>query len=217
MRKRYKIFLLIIVFLLVITCGLTIYMKFFRKSEVNDTKKTNIVHNIKQYGYSLDDRDSKLMKEEFYNLEDILDSEEVDYNKYVESISKLFIIDLFTMNNKVNKYDVGGLEYILDSEQEKFKNIVIDSIYSTLLDNSNNDRTQKLPIVSKVNINNITESTFMLGEESVNSYVVDIVWDYTEDLGYDNNAVLTIIIKDDKAYIVEYKVLEESLEESITE
>lgn len=204
MRKRYKIFLIIIVVLVVLLGGTTIYMKFFRKTNNENTNKSNVVHNIDKYGYTLDDRDSDLMKEEFYVLEELLDAEEIDYLEYAKSISKLFVIDLYTINNKINKYDIGSLEYLLESEQDKFKNIIIDSIYATVLDNSNHKREQELPVVKSVTINDIKEEAYLKGEESVNAYVVNLSWDYIVDLGYDSSALITLIKEDEKLYIVEY-------------
>ena len=213
MRKRYKIILIIIVFFAFLISGLTIYMKFFRNQESKDTNKSNVVHNIKEYGYSLDDRDSELMKEEFYALEDILGSDEVDYQEYAKSLSTLFIIDLFTINNKINKYDVGGIEYLLENEQEKFKSIIMDSIYSTVLDNSNHNRSQELPVVKSVTVNNINQETYKAKEEMLDAYVVDINWEYEKDLGYDAKALITLIKEDKQLFIVEYSPYEDTEEE----
>jgi len=204
MRKRYKIFLIIIIALVVLLGGTTIYMKFFRKTNNENTNKSNIVHNIDKYGYSLDDRDTQLMKDEFYALEKVLDADEIDYLEYAKIISKLFVIDLYTIDNKINKYDIGGLEYILEAEQDKFKNIILDSIYSTVLDDSNHKRVQELPEVKSVIVNDIKEEFYLMKEESVNSYVVNIAWDYVEDLGYDSSAIITLVKEDEKLYIVEY-------------
>ena len=114
MRKRYKIWLIVIIILIVITSGIGISKIFFSKKEPEKKphNTTSIISSIDKFGYTLDDRDTKYMQSEFKNLEDILASDPIDYQKYAESLAKLFVIDFYTLNNKVNKYDVGSLEYI---------------------------------------------------------------------------------------------------------
>ena len=56
------------------------------------------------------------MKTEFDVLKANLESDTIDEEAYALSIAKLFIIDLYTMNNKINKYDIGGIEYVYPSE-----------------------------------------------------------------------------------------------------
>lgn len=204
MRKRYKVFLYIIIALVVLLSATTVYMKFFRGENNKNTNKSNVVHNIDKFGYSLDDRDSALMKEEFYSLEKLLKAEEIDYEEYAKSVSKLFIIDLYSIDNKINKYDIGGLEYIIESEQEKFKNIILDSIYAIVLDDSNHKREQELPMVKDITINEIKEDTYKFNDSDVSSYIVSLSWSYENDFGYDSNALITLIKEDDKLFIVEY-------------
>lgn len=209
MRKRYKVFLSLIIVVVFLISGISLYMKFFRKTNNIETNKSKVVNSIESYGYSLDDRDSNLMKEEFHNLEKILEAEEINYEEYAKSISKLFVIDLYSINNKINKYDIGGLEYIKDSEQEKFTNIIVDSIYSNVLDNSNHDRKQELPEVSNVTIEEIKFEPFNLNDIEVDAYSVTISWNYLEDLGYDKKAVIKIVQEEEKLYIVEYQPVNE--------
>ena len=72
-------------------------------------------------------------------------------------------------------------------------------------DNTYGKRTEKLSIVNNVEITNEEESTFKINEEEVPSYVVTLNWTYDKDLGYDKNAKITMIRKDKKLYVVEYK------------
>lgn len=204
MRKRYKIFLSIIITLVILLLSFVVYMKHFRNSETKEANKSNIVHNIENYGYTLDDRDTELMKNEFHSLEAILNEEEIDYEKYAQSLSKLFIIDLFTINNKINKYDIGGLEYIYGSEQIKFKDIVLDTIYMDVLDNTYHSRNQKLPEVKTVNVLETNKSSYQKDDKMVESIIVTVAWEYTLDLGYDNKANITLVNDNNQLYVVEY-------------
>lgn len=214
MRRRYKIILVIIITLVLVIGGLTAYMFFFRKIDKTTENVSNIIHTIEKFDYSLEDRDTDLMKEEFYGLEKILKAEEIDYSLYAQSLSKLFIIDVFTIDNKSNKYDIGGLEYLLKEEQEKFKNILIDTLYANVIDDSNSIRKQDLPIVKNVSVINITEDTYLLKDEPKEAYNVNMLWEYKKDLGYDSKACITLIKEENKLFIVEYNSVIETQEEN---
>lgn len=203
MRKKYTIFLIIIAILLFLIIGLAVYGKFFYKPDENK-KSSNIIHSLEDYGYTLDDRDSKLMHNIFKELEKVLDEEEVDKESYAKLLSELFIVDLYSINNKINKYDVGSLEYILDSEKDKFKNLVMDTIYEQVKDNSNNKRNQQLPEVASVEVKSINESSIEMDGVKNNCYEIKLSWNYVEDLGYDNAAIIKVIEKENKMYVVEY-------------
>ena len=51
MRKRYKIFLSIIITLVILLLSFVVYMKYFRNAETKEANKSNIVHNIENYGH----------------------------------------------------------------------------------------------------------------------------------------------------------------------
>ena len=126
-------------------------------------------------------------------------------DEYVESISKLFIIDLFTIDNKVSKYDIGGLDYLYDGAKESFRSKILDTIYKNVEDNSYKNRKQSLPIVE--NITNISkeQTSYKINETEYDAYFVTIAWDYQSDLGYDKNAKLTIIKEENKLSIIAYE------------
>ena len=111
------------------------------------------VDEIKGFNYHLEDRDTALYKKEFQNLKTNLESKEIDYEEYAKSIAKMFIIDLYTIDNKVNKYDIGSLEFVHPDAKENFELNAKDTLYKYVMDNSYNDRTQELPIVSSITIN----------------------------------------------------------------
>ena len=107
MRKRYKIGLIIISVLLVVVIVIGVAKIFFTSdTEKTETNVSSIISTITDYGYTLDDRDTEYMKEVFSELEAILEQSEVDYEAYAEALAKLFIIDFYTLDNKINKYDV---------------------------------------------------------------------------------------------------------------
>lgn len=203
MKKKYKYPLLLLILVIIVIVGLILFKLFFSKDKVKNNVK--VIDSIVDFSYTLDERDTKLMKDTYEELKNILKEREIDYDEYAKVLAKLFVIDLFTMDNKINKYDVACLEYVYPDNLENFKTNVEDTIYKLMEDNTYGKRTEKLSIVNSVEITNEEESTFKINEEEVPSYVVTLNWTYDKDLGYDKNAKITMIRKDKKLYVVEYK------------
>lgn len=203
MKKKYKYPLLLLILVIIIIVGLILFKLFFSKDKVKNNVK--VIDSIVDFSYTLDERDTKLMKDTYEELKNILKEREIDYDEYAKVLAKLFVIDLFTMDNKINKYDVACLEYVYPDNLENFKTNVEDTIYKLMEDNTYGKRTEKLSIVNSVEITKEEESTFKIKEEELPSYVVTLNWTYDKDLGYDKNATITMIRKDKKLYVVEYK------------
>lgn len=203
MKKKYKYPLLLLILVIIIIVGLILFKLFFSKDKVKNNVK--VIDSIVDFSYTLDERDTKLMKDTYEELKNILKEREIDYDEYAKVLAKLFVIDLFTMDNKINKYDVACLEYVYPDNLENFKTNVEDTIYKLMEDNTYGKRTEKLSIVNSVEITKEEESTFKIKEEELPSYVVTLNWTYDKDLGYDKNATITMIKKDKKLYVVEYK------------
>lgn len=201
MKKKYKLGLILIATLIVLILVITII--FLLKGD-KKVEKTKVVDSIDNFSYTLDDRDTKLMKETYNELKDILNKDQVDYEAYAKTLAKLFVIDLFTMNNKINKYDVGSTEYVYPESVDNFKLNVEDTIYKSMEDNSDGKRKQDLPEVISVDASNIEEVEFEIKEEIEKVYEVKLTWEYEKDLGYDDNATIKLLNVDDKLYVVEY-------------
>ena len=202
MKKKYKILLIVIIILIIVIIAAIIAFKFLKVSEPAEPVK--VVDSIDNFDYTLDDRDTELMKNTYNELKTVLSSDEIDYEKYAEILSKLFVIDLFTMDNKVNRYDVGSTEYVYPDSVDNFKTNVEDTIYKSMENNSDGKRRQDLPEVSSIDNTSVETSTFTIGEEEHESFVVNINWSYVSDLGYDDNATITLIELNEKLYVVEY-------------
>lgn len=206
MRKRYKIGLIVISVLLVIVISLGVLKIFFNKDEElkKEANVSNVISNITDYGYTLDDRDTDYMKDTFHELEDILSASEVDYHLYADTLAKLFVIDFYTLDNKINKYDVGSLEYILSSKVDMFRQKAVDTIYRDILDNTYRDRIQDLPEIINVTILNTEDVTFTLNEEEVNAIKVTMNYEYKEDLGYDTEGTIYFVRNAQKLEVASY-------------
>lgn len=205
MRKKYKIELIIIAILILLVSVLGISKLFFKKEKIEKPKnETKVISNIETYGYSLDDRDTKYMKEVFKELEDILNAEEIDYSMYASTLSKLYAIDFYTLNNKINKYDIGSLEYILNDKEEMFKTKAMDTLYSDIIDNTYKDRVQELPEITNVEILNVEESTIELNKEKTDCYKVTMKYTYKKDLGYDKEGTIYLVKNNNKLEVAIY-------------
>lgn len=208
MKKSVKIFLILLFLLLIIGVGIVVYLKISKPTQeeippVNEVKVTN---TIDKYGYTLEDRDKELFIEKFEELKTLLNEENYDKETYIKLISELFIIDLYTISNKISRYDIGGLEYVYQDARESFKTVAENTIYKTVENNLDDSRNQKLPTVSSTKITEISETTYNMPDETtVDGYKVNISWEYEEDYGYDSSAVLILIQENEKWGVVFYK------------
>lgn len=204
MKKKFKIPLVILIFLIIIIIIL-IAMGVLKNTK--EETKVKVLDSIDNYGYTLDERDSKLMKDTYNELKETLKAKDINEEEYAKNIAKLFVIDLFTLDNKINKYDVGSVEYVYPDVQENYKLNVEDTIYKIILNNSNGKRKQDLPKVKSVEVTDFKVSKFQLNEEELDSFEVSIKWDYEKNLGYDDKAIITLVKKNQLLYVVEYVVM----------
>lgn len=165
---------------------------------INESK---INKEIKDWDYTLDDRDTELMKTNFNELDNILKQNKIDYEAYAEALAKLYIIDLYTIDNKINSSDTPCLEYIEPSITDNFKLNIMNTLYKFVIDNTNNKRKQELPIVKEVSVTEIITEKFTLSEQEYDGYKVTLSWEYEQDLGYDKTSILNIIKKDIKLFV----------------
>ena len=180
------------------------------KEPVKEVVKTN-EKEIVGYGIFIDDSDTTLYKTEFDALNTNLTSDEINYDEYAKSIAKMFIIDLYTIKNKINKYDVGGLEFVYEPARENYTTNVIDTIYKYVEDNGNGEREQTLPVVKSINVDSFEKTKFTIDKDKKNkkddktfdAYKVKLTWSYSLDLGYDTTGEVIVINDNNKLYVVE--------------
>ncbi|MCR5788144.1 MAG: hypothetical protein K6G37_03570 [Bacilli bacterium] len=203
MGKGYRTGFLVILFLILVIMGTYYASNHFFNHKKKDSFSV-VVDKINDYGYTLDERDSKVMRKTFKELKKVLKKDKVDDKEYANLLAELYIIDLYDINNKVNKYDVPCLEYIYPNEVDKFKSMIKDDFYSRLEDNSDKDRKQELPTVKSISVTSTEEDTIKVGEEEKNGYVVLVEWTYDKDLGFDNKAKVSLVKDDTKLYVVKH-------------
>lgn len=201
-RKNKSDVLTIVVFVIIGVIlfgflGYRVYNDFFNKP---DAKKE--LDSIGLYGYSLHDRDSKAYQDTFKELSKTLNADNIDYKNYATLASKLFIMDLFTLDNKLGSTDIGGLQFIHKDLKENFKENMGNTIYKYVEINIDGKRTQQLPTVKDVNISDVFETKYKYNNKDYDAYIVSASWDYEKDLGYQNSMKITFIKDKNILYIV---------------
>ena len=199
MKKKVILFLCILIF--VYAAGGTIYYIATREKKDDKPIVTN-KDTIKGYDYTLKSNATKLYEDEFKALKANLEGD-INYDEYAVSVAKLFVIDLYTINNKINKYDTGGASFVYPDGRDNYKLNVQDTIYKYVEDNTNGKRTQNLPEVSRVIVKDSKKDTYKIGDNSFAAYKINLEWSYVQDLGYDKTGEIILIKKDKNIYVVE--------------
>lgn len=201
MSKKKDLLITIIFIVIGIVLFLIVGMRFYNDF-LNKPEEDKKISSIDLYGYTLSKSDTDLYKNTFKELENVLNSEEIDYKSYASLISKLFIIDVFTLDNKLASTDIGGIEFLYDDLEDNFKENMGATLYRGVKSNINGDREQELPIVSSIEVSDVFETKYDYNDVSYDSYLVSLNWDYEKDLGYQNSIKLTLIKVEDILYIV---------------
>lgn len=199
MKKKVILFFCILIF--VYAAGGTIYYIATREKKDDKPIVTN-KDTIKSYDYTLKSNATKLYEDEFKALKANLEGD-INYDEYAVSVAKLFVIDLYTINNKINKYDTGGASFVYPDGRDNYKLNVQDTIYKYVEDNTNGKRTQNLPEVSSVIVKDSKKDTYKIGDNSFEAYKINLEWSYVQDLGYDKTGEIILIKKDKNIYVVE--------------
>ena len=191
-KKRVKGFVITLIILVLVSVGgYFLYTKVFKKKKKKVEIK--ILDSLDEYGYSISDNDTKLYTDEYKVLKALLKEKDVDMEKYATEVARMFVIDLYTLDTKVNKYDVGGIEYFYKDKRDMYSQKVIDTLYKTMIDNSYGDRKQTLPEVKSIETVSTEETKYLLGKEVVDGYLVKVTWTYKEDLGYDDEGSVIVV------------------------
>jgi hypothetical protein len=197
MKPITKLLLCLIVVALIIG-GYIGFNKFFKK---NDAKKPKVVDKVEidNVDYVVNEKDSKLFKDTFNELKKTLNVKEVDNKKYAEVITKLFVIDFFTLSNKTSKNDVGGVQFVFNSYKTSFVDYARDGIYKQVTANLDGNTNDILPTVSSVTVNRVEEvspkNIFSTGgfTDDMVGYEINISWKYKNSDNFMNNATITVV------------------------
>ena len=202
--KNKKFWLIICSIALLYFIGGIVYINLDRNSNsVKNNKNVDKGISIKGFDYILYEDDIDIYKNEFKKLKKNLESSNINYTEYAESISKMFVMDLYSLEAKKNMYDVGGVQFVYPDIRDNYKLNVSNTLYKYMKDNSDGKREQDLPMVKSVNIKNEDETKYKIGEEEFDGYKINLDIEYVKDLEYDKSAEIMLVKKDKYLYIVE--------------
>lgn len=188
-----------------IIVGISLFIiLFFKiyKDFIKDNTAKKEISSIEYYGYTLNTNDTSLYKEYYKELEKLLKEKQIDYKSYASLLSKLFIVDTYNLENKLASTDIGGLEFIHPNLKDNFKENMSETLYKYIESNIDGNRSQKLPKVKEVKVENVFETKYIYNNTEYDSYLISMNWSYEEDLGYQTSSKLTIIKADNILYIV---------------
>jgi len=205
LKKKVKVVLCIILWVLVAVAGVVVYKKYF-DDKPKEVKETKVVNEVDKYGYTLRDNKPTKYKEMFTELKEILNKDPVDEEEYVKKISEMFIYDFYSLNDKTAKTDIGGVDFVYPDILENFLQNAQDTYYKYIESNIYNNRKQSLPVVSNISVDSVAQREFAYGNKNdPEAYVVEASWAYTDDSfsDYQKSATLVFIHDDIKLSLVE--------------
>lgn len=198
-KTKYKFRRVLAVFLLVgVMLGL-----FLWKSR-NTIQVVTVVSTIDNYQYELDSNATRIYKKYFNLLEEELKNNTVDEEKYASLVAELFVIDYYTLNNKITNKNIGGVQYIHSNLKDNFITKASNTIYKYVKSNLYGNRKQKLPEVNNVEVEKIENIKYSNGDyKDSSAYKVIVSVGYVKDYDYPNSVEITLIHEDNKLVIVE--------------
>ena len=193
------------IILLFIVVGIILFSVLFIKvynDFIKDNSAQKQISSIEYYGYTLNSNDTDLYKSYYKELDKVLKEKQVDYRSYASLLSKLFIVDVYSLNNKLASTDIGGLEFIHPDLKENFKENMSETLYKYVESNIDGKRTQELPIVKEIKVDNVFETKYTYNDTEDDAYLVNANWTYEKDLGYQTSSKLTVIKVNNILYVV---------------
>ena len=177
------------------------YMKTRNKLQV-----VTVISEIGDYHYTLESNTTRIYKKYYKELEKELADNRIDEENYASLISKLFVIDYYTLSNKITNKNIGGTEFIHSNLKDRFIKDSSDTIYKYIENNLYGNRKQNLPEVNEVEVEKISQIKYQNDSYHDDSaYQVEIKVGYVKDYDYPKKVVLTIIHEENKLAFIEIK------------
>ena len=203
LQKKAKLTIIGVALILIIALAAIIAINFMPKKE--KVKEVKVLKSIEEYGYELKDNKTKKYKELFKQLEDILREDEVNQEEYAKKVAEMFVYDFYSLEDKVAKTDVGGVDFVHPDALDNFLLNAEDTYYKYIESNIYGERKQDLPAVDTITVESITPTEFAYNKTKHEGYEVKVNWTYTNEKfsSYQKSAVVVLIKKDIKYYVVE--------------
>lgn len=198
-KNNLKKLFFCIVFVALIMLIYYVYDSFIKDRNTVTAPKVVDEIKLKSINYVVNENDTKLFKDNFEELKKVLNDKKIDNKKYAETVSKLFVIDFFTLSNKTSKNDIGGVQFVYSSYKTEFVDFARDGMYKRVNNSIEDGNNSNLPTVKSVNVSNVEEidpsaifSNIDFGEDKV-GYEVTLDWTYKNDDDYQDSTTLTIV------------------------
>ena len=201
LKKKVKVILIIAIILIVAGLGFLAY----ESLQPKNVRTATVENEIEEYGYTLKSTRNDRYKEMFQELKDILSEDPVDEEAYLEQVSKMFIMDFYTLNDKLANTDVGGIDFVHTNAKTNFLEKAEDTVYKYVESDIYGTRDQELPEVTDVTVEKIENIEYTIGTDVTddNAYQVEVSLKYKEDMDYPTTATLTFVHEDNKLSLVE--------------
>lgn len=201
LKKKVKVMLIIAIILIATGLGFLAYESIKPK----EVKTAKVENEIAEYGYTLKSTRNDRYKKMFQELKDILSEDDVDEEAYLKQVSKMFIMDFYTLNDKLANTDVGGIDFVHTDAKTNFLEKSEDTVYKYVENDIYGNREQELPEVTEVTVDNIENIEYTIGTDFTddNAYQVEVSLKYKEDMDYPTKATLIFVHEDNKLSLVE--------------
>ena len=164
------------------------------------------VAEIDNYQYKMESNTTRIYKKYFKELEHELEDNKIDEENYASLVSKLFVIDYYTLNNKITNKNIGGVQFIHSNLRSSFIEKASNTRYKYIKSNLYGNRKQKLPEVNDVKIKSIKQINYKNNNyQDKSGYQVEVNINYVTDYDYPKEVTLTLIHEENKLVIVEIK------------
>ena len=209
-KRLFNFFMIIIALVLFALVAFKVVSDLNKDNAKVEKKQLDI---IEPYGYKLDDRDTSTYKKYFNELKEVLKEDPIDEEKNAELLTKLFITDFYTLDNRLTSTDIGSLEFIHEAQVDNFILNAEETMYKTVESDLYGERKQELPVVKEVTVESIEETTYTYNNNEYDAYRVTASWTYKKDLGYEDEGVFILMKDKDKLNVVEKVSKEEDTDE----
>ena len=202
-KKKVIVLLVLILLLIALVVGVIMYTNSNKKT---DSSSKKVVDEIPEYGYVLDNNKTKLYKNLFKKLAEVLGKDDVDYDEYAKLVSELAVSDFYTLDNKTSKNDIGGVQFIRKDNRENFVLEASETVYKYVEQNLDGKRNEELPIVSKIEVTDTKQEAYKYKDISDDkAYVIKVKLEYKKDLGYPEEVEVRLLHSDKKLEIYSMK------------
>jgi len=201
-KKKLTLIIGATIILLVIVLTIIYLVNKDEEKPKEEIKQVEKIDQMEEYDYYLEDNATEYYKTLYNELKEILNQEEINKEEYAKVVSKLFVTDLFTLDNKITSSDIGGLQFVYTDFKEDFINIAKTTMYSNVESNIYGDRNQELPIVINTEVTNTETTTFNYQDDEYDAYKVSLKIEYEKDLDYPKEYNLTLISNDKYLQVV---------------